>query len=154
MRIVRPQLVVFLCSRNYYRSPFAEVLFNHQIVKTGVEAWSISRGLAVGEAENRGAVSPGVVLALARRRLMAEHRLPMQAAACDLAAADWVIAMSAEEHRPLIERRFPESAAIVEYWDVRDVAPSPLHDPLAEIESNVQELIRRIAPPLPAALAG
>lgn len=78
----------------------------------------------------------------------------MQAAACDLKAAEWAIAMSGAEHRPHVESRFPENAALVEYWDVRDVPPSLLYDPLAEIERNVQELIRRIAPPLPAALAG
>ncbi len=155
MRIVRPKLVLFLCTGNYYRSRFAEILFNHEIAKTRADCWAISRGLAVGDARNPGVISPWVVLALARRRITVfEHRLPMQAAACDLEAVEWAIAMNAEEHRPRIESQFPQSAAIVEYWDVRDVAPSPLYDPLAEIESSVQALIRGIAPPLPAALAG
>ena len=39
--------ILFLCTGNYYRSRFAEVLFNHLARESGVKAHAASRGLRV-----------------------------------------------------------------------------------------------------------
>jgi protein-tyrosine phosphatase len=52
-----------------------------------------------------------------------------------------VIGLKEIEHRPLIERRFPEAAGAVVYWHVDDVDAAHPSIALAMIDDNVLELI-------------
>ena len=56
---LRPHVVLFLCTGNYYRSRFAEVLFNHLARERGLRWRAESRGLdlAIG-VNNVGPISP------------------------------------------------------------------------------------------------
>jgi protein-tyrosine phosphatase len=60
--------VLFLCSGNYYRSRFAEDLFNHAAKSAGLNWRASSRGLAL-DPENIGSVSHFTHQALADRAL-------------------------------------------------------------------------------------
>ena len=40
------KVVLFLCTCNYYRSRFAEIVFNHKARKAGLDWQATSRGLA------------------------------------------------------------------------------------------------------------
>jgi translation initiation factor 1 len=57
----------------------------------------------------------------------------------DLGRAGWIVALSDEEHRPLLLERFPAYADKAEYWQVAD-APEAL--PL--IEREVMDLVARL----------
>ena len=62
------QIVLFLCTGNYYRSRFAEILFNIYARDRGVPWNAVSRGIAVDLGiDNVGPVSWAVVLGLEER---------------------------------------------------------------------------------------
>src|SRR3954465_5725506 len=92
------QGVLFLCTGNYYRSRFAEVLFNSVAAKMGLPWKATSRGLAL----ERGVGNVGPVAASAGKRLEGMGiraagecaRPPAQVTADDLGSSDWVVALS------------------------------------------------------------
>jgi protein-tyrosine phosphatase len=97
--------VLFLCTGNYYRSRFAEELFNHQAERGGLDWIAQSRGLALERgAHNVGLISPFALHALKEMSISARgaDRFPQQCTADDLASADFVVAVKEQEHRPLM----------------------------------------------------
>jgi protein-tyrosine phosphatase len=66
---------------------------------------------------------------------------PRPCSLLDFDAAQLVIALNEAEHRPLIERRFPEVAHGVTYWHVDDVELMRPSIALAMIDDHVRELI-------------
>jgi protein-tyrosine phosphatase len=139
----REMTVLFLCTGNYYRSRFAEALFNSVAGKMGLSWRARSRGLALERGVNNvGPMAVAAVKALEAlgvRATEAVTRLPAQAAAADLETADRVIAVKRAEHLPLLQERFPAWAEKVEFWHIDD-AP----DALALIEREVMGLLARL----------
>ena len=136
--------VLFLCTGNYYRSRFAEHLFNALAEREQLGWRAFSRGLAIERGIfNVGAISPAVVARLAARGVVvpADERAPRQAVPADLAAAGRIVALDEAEHRPLVEERFPEWAAAIEYWVVHDLDKTGPEEAMAQIERQVQALI-------------
>jgi protein-tyrosine phosphatase len=149
--------VLFLCTGNYYRSRFAEVLFNSVAGKMGLPWRAASRGLALERGVNN--VGPMAAEAVAALEAMgvqgadAVARMPAPVTGDDLAGADLVVALKREEHLPLLEERHPAWAEWVEFWQVDD-------DPraLAHVEREVMALVARLlggggAAPVPTAAA-
>src|SRR5271154_4600004 len=101
--------VLFLCTGNYYRSRFAEILFNSVARKMGLP-WRASSG---GPALERGVNNVGpkgaaAVKALKARGLNAAEefaRSPAQVTMDDLVRADRVVALKQAEHLPLLQER-------------------------------------------------
>ena len=122
--------VLFLCTGNYYRSRFAEILFNSVAEKMGLPWRASSRGLALEcGVNNVGPMAVAAVKALESRGLRAVAecaRLPTQVTGDDFAAAGWIVALKEAEHLPLLQERFPAWAEKVEFWHVDD-APEVLH---------------------------
>jgi protein-tyrosine phosphatase len=135
--------VLFLCTGNYYRSRFAEVLFNSVAGKMGLPWRASSRGLALERGvHNLGPMAAVAVKALEARGLRGVAdlaRLPTQVTADDFEIADWVVALKEAEHLPLLRERFPAWAEKVEFWQVDD-AP----EALALIEREVMDLAARL----------
>jgi protein-tyrosine phosphatase len=132
--------ILFLCTGNYYRSRFAEVLFVSLARKTGLRWNASSRALALERgAGNVGPMATAAVQALAA---MGHHdaerctRSPAQVTAADFKGADLIIALKRTEHLPLLQERFPEFADRVEFWHVED-APGVLPEITAQIEDLV-----------------
>ncbi|MEZ4659676.1 MAG: low molecular weight phosphatase family protein [Caldilineaceae bacterium] len=88
--------VLFLCTGNYYRSRFAELLFSHLAAQQGAPWEADSRGLAIELGVNNvGPISPHT---LARLEALAiplptTMRSPQQATEADLQAATLTIAL-------------------------------------------------------------
>jgi len=136
--------VLFLCSGNYYRSRYAEALFNHHARAAGSPWRAFSRGLSTHLID--GDLSPHTRQILLHRGIAlpqtAPGRRPLSRA--DLAAAAHVVALKESEHRPIMRARFPQHAAHVEYWKVHDLDAALPAETMAHIEKEVLQLVRRL----------
>ncbi len=141
-------MVLFICTGNYYRSRFAEALFNHLCEQRGLELRAFSRGLATWVLSEGAMLSPNTIDALERRRigLHLTHEAPTQLQQKDLETATRVIALKEAEHRPMMRRQFPEWEDKVTYWHVHDVDVAHPEDALPEIEELVKDLLEELAP--------
>jgi predicted translation initiation factor SUI1 len=155
----REKSVLFLCTGNYYRSRFAEVLFNSVADRMGLPWRASSRGLALERGVNNvGPMAASAVKALEARglRAVAEFgRFPIQVTVEDFVAAQWIVALKHAEHLPLLQERFPAWAEKVEFWHVDD-APEVLDLIEREVMDLAARLIgggrKRVAPPLETAV--
>jgi protein-tyrosine phosphatase len=120
---------LFLCTGNYYRSRFAEILFNSVAGKMGLPWRASSRGLALERGVNNvGPMAMAAIKALEARGIhgVADcNRFPIQVTADDFEAANWIVALKQAEHLPLVKERFPAWIDKVEFWQVDD-APEVL----------------------------
>src|SRR4051812_49853681 len=102
--------VLFLCTGNYYRSRFAEALFNSVAVRMGLPWRASSRGLAL----ERGAGNVGAMAAAAGQALAAlggrpraeGARAPAQGTAGDLRGAEPGDAPKKDETLPPLPEPF------------------------------------------------
>ena len=136
--------VLFLCTGNYYRSRYAEELFNHLAKSEGLPWRAFSRGVAATQpAANLGPISRFTLKALQAKAISPEgaDQLPRLCALVDFDDAQIVIALKEAEHRPIIEQRFPEVADRVRYWHVHDIEFVDPSVALPLIEDRVRELI-------------
>ena len=142
-----PRKVLFLCTGNYYRSRFAEILFNALAAGVGLEWTAFSRALAIeGGGGNVGPISPHTRAACRARSIPIPEPVPYPAGvtAGDFASADKVIALKEAEHRALMIRKFPERVDEVEFWHVHDLDAARPEDACAQIESHVRGLIDQL----------
>ena len=142
------QKLLFLCSGNYYRSRFAEEYFNHLAKLTGVKWKAYSKGLSeiMPSPNNPGPVSAHTIKALEDRNVTGEHlkRYPSPVEEKDFLRYDKIIALSENEHKPMLINRFNGHHAKVAYFEVGDL---PLETPEAamdKISSLVEQLIKDI----------
>jgi protein-tyrosine phosphatase len=144
------KIVLFLCTGNYYRSRFAELLFNHLAEQNELEWIAVSRALALERgAHNIGPISKDTLDALAERGIPLEEnfRYPIAVAEDDLTVASHIVAVKKDEHLPLLQRHFPHWAERVEFWGVHDTDLAPPPVALAQIDENVRALIQRLLAP-------
>lgn len=145
-----PQRVLFLCSGNYYRSRFAEELFNHLAAAGALPYRADSAGLWLDcHTHNPGRMSVHSVQALQALgvALPAELRAPRDVLESDFEGAALTIALKEAEHRPLVANNFPRWLERVEFWHVDDVGDAPPSIALPMIERNVRELVTRLSKP-------
>jgi translation initiation factor 1 len=141
--MAKQKTILFLCTGNYYRSRFAEVLFVSVARKMGLPWNASSRGLALERGVNN--VGPMAKAAIKTLEAMdvrdAERcgRFPASVTIEELEQADVIIALKHAEHLPLLHERFPAFAERVEFWHVDD-AP----EALTLIENKVMDLIARL----------
>lgn len=136
--------VLFLCTGNYYRSRYAEELFNHLAKTEGLSWRAFSRGVAERQPPaNLGPISRFTLEALRAKSIAPEaaERMPSPCTLADFEQARLVIALKEAEHRPMIELRFPEVADRVTYWHVHDIEFANPSIALALIEIHVRDLI-------------
>lgn len=140
-----PSTILFVCTGNYYRSRFAQYWFNHLAGRYGGGWSAVSAGLwpDYDQQRNVGPISPDARAALEARSVPLDDPLPMPRALTDqlLDSAYRVIALDRDEHRPMLAEQFPAHAGKATYWDIRDVPPGPLYDPMADIDAKVRDLL-------------
>ena len=139
--------VLFLCSGNYYRSRFAEHLFNWLAERYGLHWRADSRGLAVGRAGNIGPISRHAVERLHALNIPinGDSRFSKQLSEADLAKSDLIVGLKEAEHRQLLFDLFPPWAERVEYWHVDDLDCAKPEEGLANLENQVRALVARLA---------
>lgn len=138
--------ILFLCTGNYYRSRFAEELFNHRAkALPKSRPWcAFSRGLAErGSPDNVGPISSFALDGLEARGIipLEATRFPRPVMLADFEQAQRIIALKETEHRPMALLRFPQVADRIEYWHVDDIGLAHPADALALIDANVDALI-------------
>jgi protein-tyrosine phosphatase len=139
--------VLFLCTANFYRSRFAEELFNGRAPLSGLNWSARSRALAIERVpENGGPLSPYVMKALGERGIcgVGLERYPQQCSTEDLESADLIIALKEAEHRPYLLERFAGWEDRVTYWHVHDIDVSVPTDALASLDHQIETLIRQL----------
>lgn len=142
--------ILFLCTGNYYRSRYAEELFNCLAKTEGLGWRALSRGLAEkGSPDNVGPMSRFALAALEAKAIVAEgaHRYPQPCCRADFDDAKLIIALKEAEHRPFIECRFPDVASLVTYWNVDDIGFADPSIALAMIDDQVHALISKLRSP-------
>jgi protein-tyrosine phosphatase len=145
--------VLFLCTGNYYRSRFAELLFNARAAASGLRHRATSAGLAPQcWTRNPGPISPYTLAALATRGIAPPDpsRIPQDVTEAALEDAALVVALKEAEHRPILRERFPRFVDRVRYWRVDDIDVAPPVVAIAAIEALVEALVRELDVP-PAA---
>jgi protein-tyrosine-phosphatase len=145
-----PRQVLFLCTGNYYRSRFAEEVFNHLAQQAGLEWTATSRGLglsAPSESRNVGPISKHAVQALSVCGIpcVGAERNPQQVMEEDLRQADRVICLKEAEHRPMVRLLFPDWIDRVEFWHIHDLDIAPAEAALPDIERQVRSLVDLLA---------
>jgi len=139
--------ILFLCTGNYYRSRFAEILFNYLAREAGLDWHADSCGLNVKPVGvvNSGPISIFATAALDRRGIpMPDMRVPRQVCEADLRDAKMIVALKEAEHRKLMESLHPEWAARTTYWHIHDLDMAHPGEALAELECLIKELIDRL----------
>ena len=138
--------LIFICTGNYYRSRFAEAVFNHHAAEHRLNWRAFSRGLAIHLAPDDG-------LSVHTRNALAARGIPIHCTApdkapvteSDLRCAARRIALKEAEHRPYIRSLFPEWEEKVEYWHVHDLDVAQAEEALPEIEAKVIALVHQLA---------
>ncbi len=133
--------ILFLCTGNYYRSRFAEAVFNHEAERRALACRAISRGLAIHLAS--GDLSSITANALEKRGISLSHTGPTRCGAHlrDFTVGHRVIALDRAEHHPMMQRLYPHYADGIEYWEVPDVPVLEPEAALGQIEERVHALL-------------
>ena len=142
------QTALFICTANYYRSRFCELLFNHLAGQQELGCCATSRAVALElGAGNVGPISPLAIQELQTRGVLLpdQFRAPQQLSTADLQSADYVIVLDADEHRPLLAKKFPEWADRVTYWNVGDLHVATPTLAMAMAEREVRALVDQLA---------
>jgi protein-tyrosine phosphatase len=137
--------VLFICTGNFYRSRFAEALFNQKAHEAHLGWRAISRGLnlvpwqlGISKYAQQELMKRGVA-----RQLMAGS--PKRLTNQDLMRSDCVILMDEAEHRTVFEKKFPSAPeGNVYYWHVPDSGKLQPSDACELISENVARLIERL----------
>jgi protein-tyrosine phosphatase len=141
-----PNTLLFVCTGNYYRSRYAEILFN--ATKPVELDWvADSRGFRLWSG-NEGTISIETRKRLNARGIenrAAIERWPLTLREADLNAATRVIALDATEHRPYVEDLFPTYHARFEFWDVADLDFATSDDALGRVEAQIARLIGELS---------
>lgn len=138
--------LLFLCTGNYYRSRFAEAVFNHHAEQNKLPWRAFSRGLAVHLAPDDG-LSSHTRAALAARGIplhfTAADKAPLTES--DLGRATIRIALKEAEHRPYLHALFPEWEERIVYWHIHDLDETTADEALPEIEALVLALVKDLS---------
>jgi protein-tyrosine phosphatase len=147
MVFVMQHTVLFLCTGNYYRSRFAEELFNF-LAPNELPDWvASSRALAIELGiYNHGPMSVHTKQALAERGIPLPEplRSPLQVSEAELASARLIIALKEVEHRPYLTKRYPAWRDRVTYWNIHDLDKATPNEALAAIADKVIALMNEL----------
>ncbi len=126
-------LLLVVCTGNVCRSPMAEALFSYQIMKRGLGANVISRGLAapVGRPPHQ------YVVEIARKHgVYIDPEKRAEAISSAEIATSTVVFVMDSMHRREVQRRFPTAAGktfLLGQWQGEEIA-DPINQPIEAFE--------------------
>lgn len=139
------QNILFICTGNYYRSRFAEILFTYHCKDSHPELKAFSRGLKLWSG-NEGPLSKHTRAYMEMKQIdIADYmRMPVSLTLQDLRSATRIIALDRQEHKVLMQDQFPDWAEKIEYWGFED---DYIKDPklvLPALEKQVDQLVEEL----------
>jgi protein-tyrosine phosphatase len=145
MQETQPQTVLFVCTGNYYRSRYAELLFN-ALAPADLGWRADSRGFAPGP-WNPGPIAPVVLerLSASGIALPAKLRDPIRLATADMEGADLLIALDEKEHRPYVNGLGQQWSSRFRLWVVPDLHEWPVERALPTIDQEVRALLAELS---------
>lgn len=141
--------VLFVCTGNYYRSRFAEALFNFRTHQRSLPWRAFSAGLAVDTSPPGLSPHAKNGLRLMQIPLGFTETRKRPFAIPHLEAAKRCIALQESEHRPMLEATFPEVLDRIEFWDVPDIPDMAPANALSRIRERIDQLIEDLAQTTP-----
>ena len=137
--------VLFICTGNYYRSRFSEILFNYHCKNQNLDFTSFSRGLKLWSG-NEGPISRHTKAYMEMKNIDITDYLnmPRSLSLQDLRSATRIIAMDKTEHKVLMEEQYPDWAEKITYWQFED---DYIKDPnlvLPGLDQKVTELVEAL----------
>src|SRR4051812_27221011 len=140
--------VLFLCTGNYYRSRFAELLFNHLAAERRLGWRADSRGLDP-DPYNIGPISRHTLEAARKLGILPNEppRYPIRAAEVDFEGCHLIVAVKEAEHRSLLEQLFPTVVDRVEFWHVHDLDCAGPDEAIPQLQQLVAQLVDRLHGP-------
>ena len=134
--------ILFVCTGNYYRSRFAELLYNALARKQKLDSQAFSRGLGVYKARNKGPISVLSLQYLEQIGIALPEKPsdPVQFVLEDFQLADRTILLDRTEHLPMLQAQFPDLVTQVEFWDFPDVQFESHELILPALEQKVRAL--------------
>ncbi|MDB2481529.1 hypothetical protein N9W84_00015 [bacterium] len=148
--------VCFVCTGNYYRSRFAEAVFNHLAEECDVGHVAESRGFQISAADEvakkYGELSPYTrdrmdELDIEERHTSSERQMIKKE---DLKLFDLFIILDRSEHFSMVkefvgeDEEMIDSAKNFKYWGVKDVFDWKPSETLSAIFANVNKLFNEI----------
>jgi protein-tyrosine phosphatase len=139
------QSILFICTGNYYRSRFAEAIFNHHAALNGTSWTAFSRGLAVHLADGPLSIHTREALEIRKIDLARTGPDRVQLTESDLKRSIRQIALDDREHLPMMQAQFPHWADKIDYWNIADIPYDRPENALPEIERKVLTLIKELS---------
>jgi protein-tyrosine phosphatase len=137
--------ILFVCTGNFYRSRFAEALFNEKASQTNQSWKAISRGLALVDSQQ--GISPFALRELESRGVPAKFckGTPKAITQKDLDKSDYIILMNETEHRRMFEKQFPKfDENKIHYWHIPDGSGS-CSQTCKLMSKNVDQLLQKLS---------
>jgi protein-tyrosine phosphatase len=140
---LKQKQILFVCTGNFYRSRFAEALFNQKARAVKLNWHANSRGLNL--VPSQLGISPFAEEELIRRGV--PKRLwsgtPKKLTKTDVAQSDCIILMDEAEHRRPFEKQFPhQTASKIQYWHIPDSGRMDPAEACAEMAAQIDQLFR------------
>ena len=134
--------VLFVCTGNYYRSRFAEIYFNYLML--GTQWLASSKGFVADNPNNIGHLSPHAIKKLDEYHIpyQEDAKYPEKITEDHIMMAEIVIALKESEHRPFVEKNFPDLLEKFVFWKIDDVQDNPPETAIPLLKREVEELTK------------
>lgn len=137
--------ILFVCTGNYYRSRFAEALFNQKAREAHLDWRAVSRGLRLVPSQHG-------ISSLARQELYDRgvpqelcEGAPKALAKEDMEKSGYIVLMDEAEHRPMLEKQFPiRDDRKIHYWHIGESGKMNPAKACQAMSQNIEELLRTL----------
>ena len=134
--------ILFVCTGNFYRSRFAEALFNEKAGEAHLNWQAYSRGLQLASSQH--GISPYSRQELIKRGVPKSYwsGVPKPLTREDLEKSDCIVLMDEAEHRPLLEKKFPvRDDRKIHYWHIAEAWKVKPAISCQAMTKNVEQLL-------------